>query len=329
MAPEHGGRRLQAARQHGIPPADWLDLSTGINPRPWPVPALPAELWQRLPEADDGLADHACAYYGCQHALPVAGSQAAIAALPRLRPPGRVGVLSPGYREHAHCWAREGHDVLPLAAGDIAAALPGLDTLVVINPGNPGGERFSPATLLAWHQTLSRRGGWMVVDEAFADTIAGISLAALPPRPGLVVLRSLGKFFGLAGLRVGFVIAAPGLLQALSHRLGPWDLATPSRHVAALALQDTRWQAQARAWLPAQAATLDALLARHGLAAGGACPLFRLVSHPQARQVASALARQGILVRHFDTPPALRFGLPADEAQLARLARALSSPAAA
>jgi len=325
--PEHGGRLLQASRRYGIPPADWLDLSTGINPCPWPVVAVPAEAWHRLPEPDDGLLEAAAAYYGSAALLPVAGSQAAIAALPRLRPPGRVGVLSPGYTEHAHCWSRAGHRVIPLTAEAIDAALPQLDTLVVINPCNPGGECFEPERLLAWQRLLDRRGGWLVVDEAYADCTPQLSVSRHCPLSGLVVLRSLGKFFGLAGLRVGFVLAEAPLRLALDEELGPWCVAGASRHLARAALVDSDWQAHTRRQLPRKAAQLDHELRRHGLAPLGGCPLFRRVATPMAARWADRLARQGILVRSFGEPAALRFGLPAGEAALARLGRALSSPA--
>ncbi len=325
--PEHGGRLLQASRRYGIPPADWLDLSTGINPCPWPVAEVPAEAWHRLPEPDDGLLEAAAAYYGSAALLPVAGSQAAIAALPRLRKAGRVGVLSPGYAEHAYCWSRAGHQVLPLAAGAIDAALPQLDTLVVINPGNPGGECFEPEQLLAWRRQLVRRGGWLVVDEAYTDCTPQLGVSRHCPSSGLVVLRSLGKFFGLAGLRVGFVLAEAPLLAALDEMLGPWCVAGASRHLARAALADGDWQARTRHLLPQRAARLDDELRRHGLAPGGRCPLFRRVETPAAAQWADRLARHGILVRSFAEPAALRFGLPAGDAAQARLGRALSSPA--
>lgn len=322
-APEHGGRLLAAARRFGIPPADWLDLSTGINPRGWPVPAIPPDIWQRLPEADDGLIDAAGAYYGSAELLPLAGSQAAIQSLPRLRPRGRIGVLSPGYAEHAHAWCVCGHEVIPLAATGMAAVLNDLDVLLVINPGNPGGERFNPATLLDWHARLARRGGWLVVDEAFIDARPQDSLARHCPQAGLVVLRSLGKFFGLAGARVGFMLADAELRRRVDALLGPWTLAGPARWVAQQALADRRWQVQACADLPAAATRLDALLVGADLPPDGGCELFRQVCCADAARIHHRLATQGILTRLFDAPARLRFGLPGVETEWSRLAAAL------
>lgn len=323
---EHGGRLRRAAAEHGIPVADWLDLSTGINPLGWPVPALPAAAWARLPEDDDGLAEAALACYGARHCLPVAGSQAAIQVLPWLRPPGRVGVVAPGYAEHAEAWRAAGHAVVALP--DHAPHPDGLDVLVLIHPNNPTGRTYPPKTLLDWHARLAGRGGWLVVDEAFVDCTPAASLATVSHLPGLVVLRSLGKFFGLAGARAGFVLAAPDLLERLAGRLGPWTLAGPARVVARLALLDLAWQAAERPRLSAASARLADLLAGHGLAPAGGTALFQRVATGRAAELHAALARRGILVRRFDDPASLRFGLPGAEADWQRLDRALAAVAA-
>lgn len=322
---EHGGRIGEAARRYGIPEAAWLDLSTGINPLGWPVPALPADCWRRLPEADDGLEAAARACYGCQDILVSAGSQAAIQVLPGLRPTGRVGVLAPGYAEHAHAWARGGHALERLGVGEIEAALDRLHVLVLINPNNPSGELFAPATLLAWQRRLAARGGWLVVDEAFMDATPQDSLAAHAGMEGLVVLRSLGKFFGLAGARVGFTLAWPELLAQLAETLGPWTVATPARRLARLALEDIRWQEEARRYLPQAAERLKALLSRAGIEPCGGTSLFQWVATGQAATIQDRLAKQGILLRRFDTPASLRFGLPGEEAEWQRLEAALKN----
>jgi cobalamin biosynthetic protein CobC len=320
---EHGGRLLRAAREYGIPPEDWLDLSTGISPLAWPVPALPASAWQRLPEEDDGLADVACAYYGAAHLLPVAGSQAAIQALPLLRGPSRVGVIAPGYNEHAHAWRRAGHVVETLPAATLLADADRFDVLVLIHPNNPGGERFERTDLLACHEALAARGGWLIVDEAFMDATPGHSLCREAQREGLIVLRSSGKFFGLAGARAGFVAAHSVLLERLRDQLGPWTLSGPTRLVLKQALADHAWHAVAREWLHSSSDRLASLLMRHGMVPTAGCAFFQWWRHAQADAVHMALAQQGIFTRLFAEPASLRFGLPADEAGFARLDDAL------
>ncbi len=321
---EHGGRLRRAAQQYGIPAGDWLDLSTGVNPQAWPVPPIPDSVWARLPEDEDGLIEAACAYYGCAHALPVAGSQAAIQALPHLRPRGRVGVISPGYAEHAHAWRIAGHNVMALGHESLGREIGACDVVILIQPNNPTGTRWPKEALLAWHAELAARGGWLVLDEAFMDATPEDSLAAFSDRPGLIVLRSLGKFFGLAGARVGFVLARPDLLQRLAERLGPWPVAGPARYVAAQALRDSAWQESARLQVHSAGQRLAKLLRAHGLAPDGGCALFQWLRSETALDLHKRLARRGILTRHFEAPASLRLGLPGSEAEWARLASALS-----
>ncbi|MGD9786990.1 MAG: threonine-phosphate decarboxylase CobD [Sulfuricellaceae bacterium] len=322
---EHGGGILAAAARYGIPPQDWLDLSTGINPLGWPVPPTPADCWRRLPEAEDGLVAAARAYYGAMSLLPVAGSQAALQVLPLLRSPSTVGVLAPTYAEHPKAWEQVGHRLKFLDASAIDGAVDSLDALVLANPNNPSGEHFPRERLEYWLGRMIGRGGWLVVDEAFMDAAPGASLAPLAGIPGLVVLRSLGKFFGLAGARVGFVLAWPELLAQLEERLGPWTVAGPARWAAKAALTDTAWQAAAREALPRAGGRLKALLSRHGLAPAGGTALFQWVPTPAAASVQEHLAHRGIWVRRFESPSALRFGLPGGDEDWQRLEAALGS----
>lgn len=321
---EHGGRLLRAAREYGIAPGDWLDLSTGISPHAWPVPPIPARAWHRLPEDDDGLIEAARDYYAAPHVLPVAGSQAAIQALPQLRAHSRVGVLAPGYAEHAHAWRRAGHDVELLPASELIAQADRFDVVVLIHPNNPGGDRFEVGVLLELHAALAARNGWLLVDEAFIDATPEHSLCAHSGREGLVVLRSIGKFFGLAGARAGFVCAAPTLLGTLRDTLGPWTLSGPSRHVLVQALADREWQAPARTRLLADGERLAALLAARGLAPSAGCAFFQWRRDDNAVALHRALASRGILTRLFETPTSLRFGLPGSAAGFVRLDAALA-----
>ena len=319
---EHGGRLRAAAERYRIPLAEWVDLSTGINPRAYPVPALPPEVWQRLPEANDGLEAAAAAYYGSASLLPVAGSQAAIQALPACFPPGRAVTLAPTYAEHPHAWREHALCALPAAA--IADAVDSADTLLLVQPNNPDAQRFPREQLLAWRARLAARGGRLIVDEAFLDAEPGDSLVPLAGEPGLVVLRSVGKFFGLAGARVGFVFAEADLLARLADRLGPWTVSGPARAVTATALADRPWQEAARQRLNADSARLAALLNRHGLAGGGGTALFQWRPTPDPVAIHARLAAPAILTRLFETPAGLRFGLPGPETEWERLAAALS-----
>jgi len=326
---EHGGKLRHAAQQYGIALEQWLDLSTGLNPQAWPVVKIPASAWQRLPEEDDGLVHAAQQYYNAARCLPVAGSQAAIQILPRLYTANksslRMGMLTPTYAEHAHAWRCAGVDVITLAADEIDAQLNMLDLLLLVNPNNPTGHTFEPAQLLRWHEQLAARGGSLIVDEAFMDPTPEKSLAAYSDQKGLVVLRSLGKFFGLAGARVGFVFAESTLLSRLAELLGPWPISGPARIIAMAALHDRDWHTRTRKRLPQQSQRLARLLADRGLPATGGTALFQWVETADAESIHQQLARQAILTRLFRQPCSLRFALPADEQQWQRLETALNS----
>jgi cobalamin biosynthetic protein CobC len=323
---EHGGRLRQAAAHYDIPLADWLDLSTGINPQGWPVPALPAAVWQRLPESDDGLEAAAAAYYGNPNLLPVAGSQAAIQWLPALLPKAAVACIAPLYAEHPHAWQQAGHKVRYLQNATLPRALAAATPYVLLcNPNNPTADRHPHELVLDAARQLHKRGGWLIVDEAFVDATPELSvtpLAGTPEAPNLIVLRSLGKFFGLAGVRVGFVFAAPELLRRMQEPMGPWAVSGPSREAARLALADTAWQAAARPQLQAAGERLRQLLVPLGEVKATA--LFATLSSPHSNELFDYLARRAILTRRFDQQPLLRCGLPADEAGWQRLATALN-----
>lgn len=326
--PFHGGRLQAAVARFGIARERWLDLSTGINPQGWPVPALPAEVFSRLPEADDGLVEAAETYYGSGDLLPVPGSQAAIERLPWLRlclhGSSRVSVLEPGYAEHSYHWRSAEHQVSGVAADAVDAVLDETDVLVVINPGNPDAVRFEPARLREWHRRLQARGGWLVVDEAFLDATPAFSLILRQMPTGLIVLRSLGKFFGLAGLRVGFTFAAPELLKALEVEIDPWSISHPSRYLAAQALRDHAWQQRTRESLPWERKRLERLVQSCVPGEVHSTELFAWVQTPAAAEIWKGCARQGVLLRLFEQPSSLRIGLPADETQWQRLEKALA-----
>ncbi|MBI2308004.1 MAG: threonine-phosphate decarboxylase [Rhodocyclales bacterium] len=330
---EHGGRLRLAAAQWGIPLADWVDLSTGINPQGWPVPPLPADCWRRLPEDHDGLEATAAAYYGNANLLSLAGSQAAIQCLPTLLPRAAVAMLTPLYAEHPHAWERAGHRLRRLQNAPLARALAAATPNVLLcNPNNPTARAFDRDELLDAAAQLKKRGGSLIVDEAFADADPDHCVtpyAGTDAAPNLIVLRSLGKFFGLAGARVGFLFARRELLARLAEQLGPWAVSGPSRAVAQGALADRAWQAAMRVQLAADSERLRALLAP--LAADGdestrprANPLFCWLPYGQAPALHDFLAAHGILVRLFPDLPGLRFGLPGNESEWQRLAAALT-----
>lgn len=320
---EHGGDLEALGRRYPHAPRPWIDLSTGINPVPYPIGNLPAEGWSRLPSRadDEALLDAAGRRYGIgpdASIVAAPGTQALIQLLPRLQPRSRVAIVGRTYAEHELCWRREGHAVSVVA--DLAAAA-GADVVVVVNPDNPTGRLVSVDALRAVKATL------LVIDEAFIDFLpAQASLAGALP-DNTVVLRSFGKTYGLAGVRLGFAVAAPAIVQRLRGALGPWAVSGPAQEIGRRALADDAWLDAASRRLTIHSEKLDALLSAAGCKVLGGTILFRLVEHCDASRVADALARHGIHVRRFtDRPTLLRFGLPADDAEFARLAAALQVP---
>ena len=320
----HGGDLGRARALFPDAPEPWIDLSTGINPIPYPLPPLPLSLWQSLPgaAAEAALLEAARAAYHVPEAAGIVaapGTQILIELLPRLGAAGPVAVLGPTYAEHALSWRKAGMMVAEAAAlDDLGEAA----TVIVVNPNNPDGRIVPKGELAALAARCAARGGMLVVDEAFADFTADSIVPTLPP--ATIVLRSFGKTYGLAGLRLGFAIGAPETVAHLRSALGPWAVAGPALHVGALALADSDWLARAATDRAGDAARLDALLARHGRIVGGTA-LFRLLATPDAAALFAHLGRHGLYVRRFrNEPDWLRFGLPGEEAAWRRLEAALA-----
>jgi cobalamin biosynthetic protein CobC len=324
---EHGGDLAAVRLRFPAAPEPWIDLSTGINPHAYPLPAIDAGLWRRLPQASEEQAvlRAAALRYGCEADRIVAapGSQALIQVLPRLFEPSDVVVLGPTYGEHAVSWARCGHRVVERRAlSDIVDAR----IVVVVNPNNPTGRVIAADELRAMAAVLAQRRGLLVVDEAFADFAEpGVSVAAQLP-PATVVLRSFGKAYGIAGVRLGFAVADPPLCARLRAEFGPWAVSGPALAVGAAALADARWLAAKRVRLAEDRRRLDALLQARGLAVEGGTHLFCLARHAQAWSIADKLGRSGIHVRRFAAESTwLRFGLPGADVEWRRLADALTA----
>ncbi|MGM0560376.1 MAG: threonine-phosphate decarboxylase CobD [Pseudomonadota bacterium] len=323
----HGGDLDSSRKRHPEAGNSWLDLSTGINPWPYPIPVISEDAWQRLPgrQAQDELLQAARLAYDLAPEADLTaapGTQLLIQLLPRLFVPTEVEITGFTYGEHQRCWSLAGHKVAiraPEAPLSDEARI-----RIVTRPNNPDGRILPRETLLDWADRLAERDGLLVVDEAFADVIPECSLAPEANHPGLCILRSFGKFFGLAGLRLGFTLGAPALQERLTVALGPWAVAGPALAIGKAALANLQWSAETRLALQRQSQRLDEILQRAGLEILGGTSLFRLSAHDSASRIAEDLAAQGILVRSFSEEVHwLRFGLPPDDAALDRLTRAL------
>ncbi len=322
----HGGDLAVARRLAPDAPEPWIDLSTGINPHSYPLPALAPEAWTRLPDRESvaRLEAAAAARYGAAdpaQLVAAAGSQQIIQTLARLLPARRVGVLGVTYAGHERAWRIAGATVERVE--DIAR-LADFDLGVIVNPNNPDGRVVDKAQLFALAQSFAARGGMLIVDEAFMDFDASEQSLAPALPPDAIVLRSFGKAYGLAGLRLGFAVAPLGIADQLRAALGPWAVSGPAIAIGRLALSDTAWREAAQARLSADAARLDRLLIDGGWTILGGTKLFRLAERSDARVVFERLLRAGVLTRPFaDAPHLLRFGLPASGEKWERLTAAL------
>ncbi|OZG72801.1 threonine-phosphate decarboxylase [Hahella sp. CCB-MM4] len=322
----HGGDIFTASRRYGIPVNQWIDLSTGINPDPYPVRDIPSTAFQSLPYESPEFLEQASAYYGNASLLPVCGTQMAIQALPYCLPSAPVLIPEIGYQEHAAQWIKSGAEVSRYPSFDVQVCRRWIEQrinensrchLVIINPNNPTGLRFSPEQLKQWAERLDQ-GGFLIVDEAFMDLTPGDSVLSHHFSSNMIVLRSFGKFFGLAGLRLGFVFAQEAILRRLREHCGVWTVNGPAQAIAAEAFADTAWQQNARERIAIAAEYTESLMRpivdrmeplqriREGLFSS------YLVKTDVALEAQNFLAQKGILVRVVDVDESyslLRTGL--------------------
>jgi cobalamin biosynthetic protein CobC len=338
----HGGQLHLVAKQFNIAPDNWLDLSTGIAPFSYPIPVIPAQLYQVLPQSNIDLEAAAKRYYNADNLLVTNGSQAIIKLLPALwREENKHSTIvylpEQGYKEHALAWQKSGFtlcwykDDLPALSQIEENAV-----LVVINPNNPTGQLYSKSTLLSYQKKLAQSNGLFIIDEAFIDVITpsqSMTNASSNNDKNTLILRSFGKFFGLAGIRIGFLVGGEHWLAKFNEHLGPWQVNGPAQFIAQKALEDKHWQTQQQQRLKTLSLNLQVLLndnlsTEYVIAISGT-NLFQTVyfkaycdGKSRAESYYIALCKQGIYVRLTDDKRALRFGMVKNE-KLTRLASAL------
>ena len=298
---DHGGGLDAAAARFGGSRGDWIDLSTGINPVPYPIPPLSPDAWTALPDRNmqDRLIDAARQFWSVPEGaaiLAAPGASALIAQIPRLAPAGAVSIPPPTYNEHAASFTAAGWRVQ--TDGPAAAQ-------VLVHPNNPDGRIWMADDVTA---------PLAVIDESFCDITPRDSLMGLSARSGTLILKSFGKFWGLAGLRLGFVIGDPELVARIQEMLGPWPVSGIGLQVGATALEDTAWADQTRARLAADAARLDSAMTKAGADSIGGTDLFRLYRVDDAAALQSHLAQSRIWTRTFPyASDWIRVGLPGPE----------------
>lgn len=325
MTQIHGGDLDMAMHRFGGAADEWIDLSTGINRIPYPLPAIPSAAWSNLPtlaaiEALNNAARHA--YATDAAVVPLPGAQAAIQMLPHLFAPTTVRILAPTYGEYAPAFQACGWRV---EIADTLEKLPGADIAVVANPNNPDGRAHAACAL----RRLAEHVGTLIVDESFADAAPELSLATGGIAGNVIVLRSFGKFYGLAGLRLGFALATPALAKRIATFAGPWPVSGPAIAIGRAALQDDAWRKATIDRLKADARRIDALASHLGWKCEGGTALFRLFRTDNAELAKVRLARARIWSRTFHGAPHwLRLGIPGPEHEWRRLEAALQTASA-
>lgn len=303
---DHGGGLDAAQAQYGGNRCDWIDLSTGINPNPYPIDGVSQQDWTALPDqaAQTALLQAARAFWNVPDdaaILAAPGASSLIARIPLLAPVGQVQITQPTYNEHAAGFETQGWTVT-----NTAENMTPIQARVIVNPNNPDGRIWQRSDISA---------PLTVVDESFCDITPDASLIQHAAQPGVVVLKSFGKFWGLAGLRLGFAIAAPEMIARLTAALGPWPVSGPALRIGAKALQDTNWAAQTRTQLAIDRARLDRLILPKGATLAGGTDLFRLYTVDNAAKWQDRLAKHHIWTRIFPwSDTHLRLGLPAPDA---------------
>ena len=324
----HGGRLDDAIARFGGRREKWIDLSTGINPHAYAVPEIAPGAWSQLPDqrAYDDAVEAVRNAYAVDNDAGVSlapGSQMHIQVLPFLYKPQAVAIVGFTYQEHGICWGRAGHDVYVTDGLESAEATARI--VVIVNPNNPDGRLFDPGDLIGLARRLGAKGGLLIVDESFADVAPMGSVANQVGRDGLLVMRSLGKFFGLAGARFGAVLTTQVLATRLNERLGPWAVSGPALGVATAALNDLGWRKRMLKRLAREREELEELLMVNDLGVVGGTSLFVLAQTPRAAQFWEHLAQAHILVRSFPGKPQwLRFGIPGGKVAQKRLAKTLN-----
>lgn len=317
----HGGALDQAMAQYGGDVQDWLDLSTGINPHHYPITQVEPSSWTQLPQASalDGLLTAASKAYNCKEnqILAVNGTQNIIETLPFIMPKSIIAILSPTYQEHAQNWTKYGHKVM--IVDNVKQAMQA-DHLLIVNPNNPTGKTFTPDELQVLRAYFDAKNGFLIIDEAFIDMTPELSMSEFAGQKGLIILRSFGKFFGLAGVRIGFILAEDEILQKMRMHIGLWDMAGMAIDIATQALNDTVWQQNMRQTLTDEMKSMCQILQQNSFKIIGQTDLFCLVEMSRknlsAYKYFDKLATHHILTRKFmDDDKILRFGLATQQQQ--------------
>ena len=309
---QHGGKIDSAVASYGGKKTEWLDLSTGINPISYPLSKFKKNVWEALPDDETfrNVLSAAKLFWDVPTSSSIlcsSGASALIALIPFLYAYRTVTIEGPTYSEHEASFRNAGFSLIP-KDGDVQ---------IVVNPNNPDGRLHLKNKVIKNHRKLT------IIDESFCDPTQENSLAILTKKPGFIVLKSFGKFWGLGGVRLGFAVGTKETLDPIKKALGPWQVSGPALAIGTQALNDLDWAAETRLKLIDLSARLDKLMKNHQLIGG--TNLFRLYSVSDATAFAQYLASAKILTRTFNyNRNWIRFGLPKKESDWKRIQKVLN-----
>lgn len=331
---KHGGNKNEAARAYGIEPAEMIDLSTGISPNPYPLSLSQLDLSDliELPQEDKAaslknIMRKAWSVPDSAEIALASGSGALISLIPHIHKGDmrQVYCPEPAYSEHPMAWQRAGFRMIPYEAGTIPEIyLNKTAAIIAVQPGNPMGHCASPDAWLELMEKAAAHKVMIIMDEAFIDLMPEQSLVPYLGRKGLIVIRSFGKFYGLAGVRLGAAIGHPDDITALEDLLGPWPVSAMAVQFAAEAMSDHGWADDQRDWCATQMASLKKELMARGITIIGGTDLYVLIEIEDAKTLQDKLARAGFWTRIFEHYPNwMRLGLARDDAATTRFLKAL------
>ena len=309
----HGGNVYRAARELGLNGSGVLDFSASINPLGMPPAARHAiKAWVgdvlHYPDTQSTRLKEAISEcYGLDPAgvIPGNGSTELIYLIPRALQPKKVVIASPTFSEYERACRLSGAKVehFPLLPKEFLPepdafmrAMKNADMAFFCNPGNPSGAVLPRQGVLTLASLAKKNNCVLVVDEAFMDFCPEHSVLG-EQGDHLVVLRSLTKFYALAGLRVGFSHMPKMLMSRIMRYKEPWSVNVLAERAALAVLAETGFVRRSRDYVRRERGLLETKLEALGFVVFPSEANYLLIETSKAVQLVKGLYKRGILVR--------------------------------
>ena len=317
---QHGGDIDLAIKKYGGQRADWIDLSTGINRTSYPwQESVKVEL-RDLPSSKllMGLEKAASRAYKVAEGTDTAavqGAQQIISLLPIcLKNYNSVAILGPTYNEYEKAFKSSGikaetvSEVSKLSSSDIA---------IIVNPNNPTGKVIAEEIL----DDLSKKVRILIIDESFKM----FSSRRIQKFDNVIQINSLGKFFGLAGVRLGFVSGPSDFIKSVREMLGPWPISSIAAEIGIIALNDTTWISEMEKILLEGSNVLHKACSTKNWKLVGKTNLFHTYATSSCLEVEEQFAAHYIWIRTFDYSQTwIRLGIPTSKYEWTRVRQVLN-----